>query len=155
MNMKKNKIIKVLIALDYDPLSKKVVEAGYSLAKAMGAEVILLHVVEDLTVYSITYLNMGPLQLDSIVELKDVSQEFLEETKLLLGNEAIQTVIKEGDFADCIIETAKEFDVDIIVIGSLSKRWLENIVLGSVSERVMKQTTIPLFIVPTKKEIDD
>jgi len=24
-------------------------------------------------------------------------------------------------------------------------------VLGSVSERVMKQTTIPLFIVPTKK----
>jgi nucleotide-binding universal stress UspA family protein len=94
---------------------------------------------------------MGRLKLDTMLELKDKSQQFLDKTKLLLGNQAIQTVVKEGDFADCIIETAKELDIDIIVMGSLSKRWVENIVLGSVSERVMKQTTIPLFIVPTKK----
>jgi len=142
---------KVLIALDYDPSAKKVAEVGFQLAESMGAEVFLVHVVENLVAYSLAYLNMGPLQLDTVVELKDASQQFLDKTKLLLGNKAIQTVVKEGDFADCIIETAKELDIDIIVIGSLSKRWLENIVLGSVSERVLKQTTIPLFIVPIKK----
>jgi len=145
------KMKKVLIALDEDPTAKKVAEVGYQMAESMGAEVFLVHVVEDLVAYSLSYLNMGPLQSDTEVELKDKSQQFLDEIKLLLGNETIQTVVKEGDFADCIIETAKELDIDTIVMGSLSKRWLENIVLGSVTERVMKQTTIPLFIVPTKK----
>lgn len=148
--MKTNKQHKVLIALDYDPSAKNVARVGYQMAESMGAEVFLVHVIEDLVAYSLTYLNMGPLQLDSVVELKDASQQFLEKTKLHLGNDAIQTVVKEGDFADCIIETAKELDIDIIVMGSLSKRWLENIVMGSVTEQVMRQTTIPLFIVPTK-----
>jgi nucleotide-binding universal stress UspA family protein len=148
--MKKLKQKKVLIALDYDPSAKKVAKAGYQMALSMGAEVILVHVIQDLVTYSLSYLNMGPLQLDSVDELKNTSQQFLEKTKLLLGNEAIQTVLVEGDFADCIVETAKELDIDIIVMGSHSKRWLDNIVLGSVSERVLRQTTIPLFIVPTK-----
>ena len=144
---------KVLIALDYDPTAKKVAKSGYSIASAMGAEVFLLHVIEDLTVYSLSYLNMGPLQLDSVVELKEASQQFLDKTKLFLGDLTIQTVVKEGNFADSIVQTAKELDVDIIVMGSLSKKWLENIVLGSVSQKVMLQSTIPMFIVPTKKEI--
>ena len=38
---------KVLIALDYDKTSKKVAAAGYTMAKAMNAEVILLHVISD------------------------------------------------------------------------------------------------------------
>ena len=151
--MKTTKMNKVLIALDYDPTAKKVAKSGYSIASAMGAEVILLHVIQDLTVYSLSYLNMGPLQLDSVVELKEASQHFLDKTKLFLGDLTIQTVVKEGNFADSIIQTAKELDVDIIVMGSLSKKWLENIVLGSVSQKVMLQSTIPMFIVPTKKEI--
>ena len=153
--MNANKMNKVLIALDYDPTAKKVAEVGYSFAKAMGAEVILLHVVENMLAYSLTYLNLGPLQLDSIVELKDASQQFLDKTKLYLNDVTIQTIVKEGDFAESIIEVANEMDVDIIVMGSLSKRWLENIVMGSVSENVMKRTTIPMFIVPTKKVISD
>jgi len=154
MEMKKIKQKRVLIALDYDPTARKVAETGYFMATAMGAEVFLLHVIEDLITYSLSYLNMGPLQLDSVVELKDSSQQFLDKTKLMLGDVTIQTVIKEGDFADSIIETIKELDIDIIVMGTVSKKWLENIVMGSVTEKVMKRTTIPIFIVPTKKRID-
>jgi len=40
---------------------------------------------------------------------------------------------------------------DIIVMGSHSRRWLENIVMGSVTEEVLHHTSIPLFIIPTKK----
>ena len=142
---------KVLIALDYDPTAKKVAEAGYAMAKAMGAEVILLHVVENLIAYSLSYLNMGPLQLDTVVELKDASQQFLDKTKLLLDDVTVQTVVREGDFANSIIEAVIEFDIDILVMGSLSKRWLEDIIRGSVTEQVMKKTPIPVFIVPTRK----
>jgi len=151
IDMQKIKMNKVLIALDYDPTAKKVVEVGYAMAKAMGAEVILLHVVENLIAYSLSYLNMGPLQLDTVVELKDASQQFLDKTKLLLDDVTVQTVVREGDFANSIIEAVIEFDIDILVMGSLSKRWLEDIIMGSVTEQVMKKTPIPVFIVPTRK----
>ncbi len=39
--MKTNAMKKVLIAQDYNPTSKKVAEAGYAMAKTMGAEVTL------------------------------------------------------------------------------------------------------------------
>jgi nucleotide-binding universal stress UspA family protein len=39
---------------------------------------------------------------------------------------------------------------DMIILGSHSQKWLENIVMGSVTEEVLRQSTIPLFIIPTK-----
>lgn len=149
--MKTNKMKKVLIALDYDPTAKKVAEVGFTMAKAMGAEIVLVHVVVDLVAYSLTYLNMGPLQLESGIVLKDASQLFLEKTKHHLGDMMIKTVVKQGDFADCILETVEEEDIDIIVMGTHSKKWLENIVLGSVAEKVMRKATVPMFIIPTRK----
>ena len=149
--MKTNKINKILIALDYDPTAIKISEVGFTFAKAMNAEIVLVHVIVDLVAYSLTYLNMGPLQLESVMELKDASEQFLQKTKIHLGDLTIQTVVKEGDFAECILATAGELDVDVIVMGSHSRKWLENIVMGSVTEEVLRKTTVPMFIVPTKK----
>jgi len=142
---------KVLIALDYDPTAQKVAEVGYSMAKAMNAKVVLLHVVIDLVHYSSSYLNMGPLQLDSIEGLKDAAQHFLDKSKKHLGDENITTLIDEGDYAMAILNRAEDMNADVIVMGSQSRKWLENIVMGSVTEKVLRHTTIPLFIIPTKK----
>jgi len=153
---------KVLIALDYDPSAQKVAESGYALAKAMSAEVILLHVVADPEYYSLTqynpimgftgYMDIGPLQLDMIAGLKKSSQLFLDKSKQHLADDSIKTLVREGDFADAILEAAKEQHAGIIVIGSHSRRWLEKIIMGSVTEKVLEHSTIPLFIIPTKKQ---
>ena len=159
--MKTNKMKKVLIALDYDPTAQKVAETGFSLAKSMGAEIILLHVISDPVYYSSTeyspimgftgYMDMSPLQLNSVDGLKKASQHFLDKSKQHLGDKAIQTLVKEGDFAESILKTAKDLHVDIIVMGSHSRRWLDEILIGSVTEKVLHHTSIPLFIIPTKK----
>jgi len=151
---------KVLIALDYDPTAKKVAEVGFEFAQTMGAEVILIHVISDPVYYSSTdyspimgftgYLNTDPLQLNTIEVLKTASLNFLDKTRKHLGDNTIQTVVEEGDFAESIIKTAKKLHVDMIVLGSHSQKWLENIVMGSVTEEVLRQSTIPLFIIPTK-----
>jgi nucleotide-binding universal stress UspA family protein len=60
-------------------------------------------------------------------------------------------LVEEGDFAESILKTAKDLHVDIIVIGTHSRKWLENIVIGSVTEKVLNNTSLPLFIIPTKK----
>jgi nucleotide-binding universal stress UspA family protein len=159
--MKTKKIKKVLIALDYDPTAQKVAEAGFLLAKNIGAEVTLLHVIVDPVYYTaaghVTIMGFAgvietePFEKDNVEQLMEASQIYLDKSKEHLGDNTIQTKIKEGDFADCILNTAKELHADIIVMGSHSKKWLENIVMGSITEKVLRQTKIPLFIIPTKK----
>lgn len=151
----------VLIALDYDPTAQKIAEAGYNLAKLMNAEVTLLHVISDPVYYASRdyspimgfngYMDLGPVQKDTVNGLIDASVHYLEKTKKHLGDDAIKTVIKEGDFADAILKTAKEMHADMIVLGSHSQKWLEKVVMGSVTEKVLNHTSIPVFIVPTKK----
>ncbi len=153
-------IKKVLITLDYDPTAQKVAEQGFLLAKTLGAEVILMHVISDPVYYSSEEYSpilgfsgyLGPLQLDSVEGLKKASQHFLDKSKNHLGDETIQTLVKEGDFAESILKNAKEVQADIIVMGSHSRKWLENIVMGSVTEKVLHHTSIPLFIIPTREK---
>ena len=162
--MKTIKMKKVLIALDYNPTAQKVAEIGYSIAKAMKAEVILLHVILDPVYYSSEeyspimgmsftgYKNMDLLQLENVEGLKKASQLFLDKSKHHLGDKTIETLVREGNCAETILKAADELHIDIIVMGSHSRRWLENILMGSVAEKVLHHSTIPLFIIPTKKD---
>lgn len=94
---------------------------------------------------------MIPMNLDSVDGLKNVSLQYLDKSKQHLGDNSIRTMVKEGDFADSILKAAKEVNADIIDLGSHSRKWIENIVMASVTEKVLNNTTIPLFIIPTKK----
>jgi nucleotide-binding universal stress UspA family protein len=159
--MKTIKMTKVLIALDFNPTAKKVAEEGFSLATTMGAEIILLHVIVDPIFYSsmesapmMGYAGnmlITPSQKCSIEDVNKAAQQFLDKSKHHLGDEAIQTLVKEGDFAECILKAAKDLHADVIVMGSHSRRWLDEVLMGSVTEKVLHHTTIPLFIIPTKK----
>jgi nucleotide-binding universal stress UspA family protein len=159
--MKTIKTKKVLIALDYNPTAQKVAETGYALAKSMDAEVILLHVISDPVYYSSMeyssvmgftgFIDMSQIQLESAEELKKASLHYLDKSKKHLGDKTISTVVKEGDFADSILKTADDLNADVIVMGSHSRKWLENIIMGSVTEKVLRHTSKPLFIIPTRK----
>jgi nucleotide-binding universal stress UspA family protein len=152
---------KVLIALDYNPTSQKVAEMGYDLAKSMGAEVTLLHVIFDPIFYSSSdyspimgfsgFLNNDPLHLNAIEELKTATLDFLDKSRIHLGDLTIQTLVAEGDFAETILKVSKTIHADLIILGSHSRKWLENIVMGSVTEKVLLKTTLPLYIIPTRK----
>lgn len=142
---------KILIALDYDQTSQEVAEVGFAMATAMNAETILLHVISEQPIYYSAYDYMSELRVDIMDDLQKSTQKFLDKVKKHLGDDSIQTVLKEGDIAGTILQTAKELKVDVIVMGSHSRKWLENIILGSEAEDVLKRTNIPLYIVPTKK----
>ena len=149
---------KVLIALDYNPTAQKIAETGLRLAKAMNAKAVLLHVVSDTTYYS--SLNYSPImgfdsfstviETDTNDKLMKVAQNYLDTSKQHLGDDTVETVVKKGDFADTILKTATDLDVDIIVMGTHSRRGLEKILMGSVAEKVLHHSLIPVFIIPTK-----
>ena len=113
-----NKTQKVLIALDYDPTAQKVAEVGYAMAKAMGAEVTLLHVISDPVYYASTeyspimgytgFMDMGPVQLNNVEGLIKASENFLDKIKEHLGDKTITTRVKDGNYAETILKTAIE-----------------------------------------------
>lgn len=153
---------KVLIALDYDPTAQRVAEIGFSMAKAMKAEIILLHVIADQAFYSsleyspitgfVGYMDMNSLQSNSVDGLKNASLQYLEKIKQHLGLKTIQTIVKEGDPAESILASAKELHIDMIVMGSHSRRWLEKILIGSVTQKVLQDIMVPILIIPTKQK---
>ena len=153
---------KILIAVDYDPSAQNIAEKGYELASAMNASVILLHVVSDPTYYSSlnyspimgfdSFSNLDVVQAGAADSLKNAAQNYLDKTREFLGGSNITSVIKEGDFGDGILEAATETGADIIVMGTHSRRGIDKILMGSVAEKVLRHSTVPLFIIPKKKD---
>jgi nucleotide-binding universal stress UspA family protein len=99
------------------------------------------------------FMDVAQYEPGTIDGLKNAAKHFLEKTKLHLGDESIQASVKEGDIAETILKTAKANHADIIVVGSHSRKWLDDIVLGSVAKDVLNHAQIPLFIIPTKKRV--
>ena len=87
--------------------------------ESMGAQcTILLHVISDVAHYSSvnypgimgfdTFNNLDLYQPEVMIELKKAAKEYLDNTKIHLGDESIETVLIEGDFGNSIIDTANE-----------------------------------------------
>lgn len=153
---------KVLIALDYNPSAEKVAEVGYTLAKTMGAKVVLMHVVADYAYYvpsdlmfeSSGFSALGFMQRADMDGLDKASHYYLEKVKEHLGDDDIELVSRIGNkaTASMVLNVAEEVDADLIVIGSHSRRWLDDLLLGSVAEEVLSNTKVPMFIIPIKEE---
>jgi nucleotide-binding universal stress UspA family protein len=152
---------KVMITMDYNPTAQKIAEIGSSFAKSMGAKITLIHVIST----PVNYISTGYspimgfegfnesmiMKVDNSAEIKKATQNFLDKAKKHLEDESIVTVIKEGPLAESILKAADEENIDVIVMGSHSRKWLESILMGSVTEEVLQKTTIPILIIPTKK----
>jgi len=150
------------MALDYNPTATKIAEIGFSFAKAMHAEVTLLHVVEN-EVYYTSFLTspitgLGDFDSATFYQymnsdgLSDAANYYLDKIKKHLDDAKIKTLVENGNFAEVILKTAKHLKTDLIVMGSHSQKWLEQILIGSTTENVLNQTTIPLLIIPSKKQ---
>ncbi|NJY62457.1 universal stress protein [Salinimicrobium sp. CDJ15-81-2] len=150
---------KVLIAIDYHPVSEKVAEAGYELAKNLNAEVCLLHVLDDVGFYGTQYptfmgydgySGMGP-DLDLAMEMRNIAEEFIEKAKSHLNDERVSTHITEGDTAKTILNYAEEWGANVLVMGTHSHSTFEKFLLGTVAGKILEKTKTPLYLIPIKK----
>lgn len=153
---------KVLIALDYEPSAEKIAEIGYTIASALNAEVILLHVIAEPAYYSSMEYSpimgfggfMNSFNVDLSDTLKDnitmMAHEFLDKSKTHLGNDNIKTLVTEGSFADSIVKTAENVAADMIVMGSHSRRGLDKLLMENVAEKVLHLSNVPVVVIPIK-----
>lgn len=150
---------KVLIALDYHPVSEKVAEKGYELAQNMNAEVCLLHVLDDVSFYGAQYPTflgyegypgIGP-DFNVAVEMQNIAREFLDKAAKHLDDPNLTTHLAEGNTARALLDYAEEWQADLIVMGTHSHSALEKLFMGTVAQKVLEKTKIPVYMVPVKK----
>ncbi|AVR46341.1 universal stress protein [Christiangramia fulva] len=151
---------KVLIGIDYNPNTEKVAKEGYALAKKLGAEVCLLHVLADVSYYGVNYptfmgyegYNEMQVDLNVISELRKVAEDFLRTAAEHLEDENVSTHLAEGSTSSAILSYAEEWHADLIVMGTHSHSVLEKVLMGTTASKVLEKTKVPIFFVPIKEE---
>ncbi len=150
---------KILVAVDYNPVSEKVAYAALELARSMDAEICLIHVLADVSYYGTQfptfmgyegYAGMEP-DLNMAMEMRKVAEEFLEKAAEHLDHPAVTTHLTEGDTANAILNYAGEWKADLIVMGTHSHSTLEKLFMGTVAEKILEKTQIPVYVVPIRK----
>jgi nucleotide-binding universal stress UspA family protein len=58
-------------------------------------------------------------------------------------------LVREGNFADTILETATEIKASCIILGFHQRRGAGIHLTENVAEKVMNESTIPLILIPS------
>ncbi len=145
-------IKKILIAVDGSKHSNTSVRYGAEIAKSLGAEVLLYHVVKPYSLPdSLKAFAKSEHMATFDPELLRKGAEYLlsgardEARKAGLKDVKIET--EEGPIARSIIDRAKSFKADMIVIGSRGMGDLEGMLRGGVSHRVETLAKCPVLVV--------
>ncbi len=145
-------ITKILIAVDGSRHALKGVGIGAEVAKGLGAEVLLYHVVkpynlpDSLRAFAKAE-HMATIDADL---LKKGAQHLLSkalDAARKAGVKEVEIEAEEGPIARSIVARAKSFKADLIVIGSRGMGDVEGLLRGGVSHRVEMLAKCPVLVV--------
>lgn len=148
----------ILVPIDGSEHSLKALNYAVKLAKKFKSTLILVHVyslpkptpispVMPLT-ETTTSLAME-ITAELIEKTKQKAREILNQAreKAEEQNVPVQTWIREGNAVKEIVKTAKEKNVELIVMGARGVSKIKEILLGSVSHGVARNAHCPVLIV--------
>jgi len=131
---KKMDLRKILIPVDGSAKEDKILQKASMIAKAAGSKVVLLHVQEK------SLLKLKP-------EIYEVGLQILKQASTKMEGIEFEQKLLSGDPANVIIQTAKQYDVDLIAMSSGGRGTLRDFFLGSVSNHVLHHATLPVLLV--------
>ncbi len=142
---------KILVPLDGSALAERAIAQAEQIAKATGAELILMQVVQ-------TPLGKTPEageteELKALRESGAQARAYLGMVATRASGAGIKTrfEVLEGAPAAGILAFAHNEDVDIIVMSTHGRSGLSKLVMGSVAEKVMLTTKRPVLLVKPER----
>jgi len=142
---------KILIAIDNSAQSMKAAKAGFSLAHALKATIGLLYVVDKSKEIVSADLGITPQESGTVL-LNEAEQTIGQFIRLYNGVDRIERFTPEGIPEQEIINISKEWEADLIVMGTHGRTAISKILTGSVAEYVIRHATIPVLITPPRME---
>jgi len=141
-------IRRILASTDFSASSNLALDYAVELARAFGARLILLHVVEaDFEAGALSY-GLQPTLAEYVEKTKQVAMERLEAAASRVADLDVEILLKRGTASVEIVRTAIEDACDVIVIGTRGQSALRHMLFGSTAERVLRKATCPVLAVP-------
>lgn len=145
--------MKLLVAIDFSEITKRILEKAEEIAIKTGAKVWLIHVAQpdpDFVGY-----DVGPESERNFMATKFRDKHVkIQELSFKMRNKGINVtpLLVQGPTIETIIEEAKKLKADMIVAGSHGHGTMFHILVGSISKGLLNKSPIPLLIIPAKKE---
>ena len=150
---------KILIAVDDTKSSKEIFAKCTQMCKCMAPEEIILLYVEKFAGRSLMDEMLGDAELSTlrdVIQGTEFQEAMDEKAEKILGFYKsaleerspvpnVRTMVKSGIPAEEIVQTAKDEDASMIIIGSRGKR--SRLFMGSVSREVANTAECPVMIV--------
>ncbi len=138
-------IRKILVPVDGSESSKRALEMAIAMAKAAGATLTILEVIEDFGPLP-GYYEAAPQGKDRV---KWISEQRFEKVHPILNDCGVSwdRKVTEGYAADEIVREAGDGRYDMIVIGSRGLSAIGRFLVGSVSDRVVHHAPCSVTVV--------
>jgi nucleotide-binding universal stress UspA family protein len=139
----------ILVPTDFSQSSANALTYGAAFATRFGAELYLLHVVQDLALFIPEAVMVTPPLLPPVEQFIAAARAALERAigDLAQPEVRIRPEVAEGAPFEEIVRFAKERNVDLIVMGTHGHTGLAHLFLGSVAEKVVRRAPCPVLTV--------
>jgi universal stress protein A len=140
---------RLLVPTDFSRSSENALTYGLAFAEKFGAQVWLLHAVQDLALFIPEAVLGVPPPLPPADQFVAAARAALERVVGGLGpaGAAVRPEVAEGPAYDAIVRFARERDVDLIVMGTHGRTGLAHVLLGSVADKVVRRAPCPVLTV--------
>jgi nucleotide-binding universal stress UspA family protein len=139
---------RILVPTDFSKFSDVALTYAAALAQRFGAELYLVHVVQDLALFVPDAVGVAPIS-PPIEQFTAAAREALGRVSRdeRLKGLTVHTEVIEGTPFYEIIRFARETEIDLIVVGSHGHTGLAHVLLGSVTDKVVRKAPCPVLTV--------
>ena len=140
---------RILVPTDFSKHSHNALTYAAAFAEKFGAELYVLHVVQDLALFIPEAVLVAPPPAPPVEQFAAAARTALERviTDLQRPGLAIRPEVVEGTPYEEIVRFARERAVDLIVIGSHGHTGLAHLLLGGVTDKVVRRAPCPVLTV--------
>lgn len=142
-------IRRILAPTDFGNTSPAAVRYAAELAEKFGAELVLLHVVQDLALAMPDAVMPTPVPGPDLGQLTDSAKTGLAN---LIARENLARLnprveVRIGSPAAEIVAAASDLKADLLCIGTHGRTGLAHFFLGSVAEKIVREAPCPVLTV--------
>src|SRR5215218_8713131 len=143
---------RILAPTDFSGSSAPAVRYAAELAEKFGAELILLHVIQDLALVLPDAVMPTPLPTADLDQLTASAKVALQNQIAALGLERFnpKAEVRFGSPAGEIDAAAKDLGADLICVSTHGRTGLAHLLLGSVAEKIVRHAPCPVLVVRPK-----
>ncbi|EDP72469.1 universal stress protein [Flavobacteriales bacterium ALC-1] len=143
---------RILVPTDFSEQAENALKVAAMLAKKHEAEIYLLHMME----IPMQQIDPGAVQSDIpealfFMKLAHKKFEDLMERDYLDGITVRETVKADITFNE-IKDACKEYDIDLIVMGSHGATGIKEMFVGSNAEKVVRTSIVPVLVIKNDHE---